>query len=506
MALRITNNLKTQNAKDNISRISERLNAAQKRLVTGKRINKPSDDPTGMRQVLAFRAGIASQGQFIRNAQFSGNFLQQTDSTVASLQSLADAAKSLAVEQASSLPDQKQRSAAADQVSAFISQALSLAKSKYGSRFIFGGQSTGQSPIRQNGSEITYIGDNREVQAEINTGDLVGLNLLGSNVFATDLNPNIDGNTLISSFHRGSGVPSGPISITNSLGASSTITLTANQTVGQVISAINSSGLGVTASINSAGDGISVTDTNANPTGNLVIQDLGNGATARELGIIGNATQTIAGIKAQPALTASSPLALLNGGNGLTLSDVSVVNGAASGTVTFGNASTVQDILNAFNNAGLNLNTTLNSAGNGLNIASTASGSVPVVLDIGAGTTASQLGLGGETSFFTTMNALKDALRNNDVQGIAAAMEGLGSVSQHLSAIRGTIGARVNLVQSNIDALTIQKENSTTAVALTENDDFANSATDLAALETALNASLATTSKIIQPTLVDFLR
>lgn len=506
MVMRITNNMKTNNASSNILRISDQLNKTQEKLTTGKKINRPSDDPSGARQIISYRKDVSSQSQFIRNGEYSTNFLRQTDSVVVGFQNIANAAKNLGIQGTNLLPNQGQRTVAAGQVSSWINEAVSLANSAYGSMYVLGGQNTSVSPIQRNGSEINYIGDNTEVQVEVSHGNLVSLNLLGSNVFASDLNADINANTLISDFHHGQGVPAGQISITNRLGTSGTVTIGAGWTTGQVISAINSSGLGVSAAINAAGDGISITDNNANPRGNLVVQDIGTGTAARELGVIGNARQTIQGIKAQPAITASTPLSLLQGGNGIMLSDVKVVNGAASGVVSFGNASTVQDIMNSFNNAGLNLNVTVNSVGNGFNIASTASGSVPVVLDIGNGATASDLGLGGGNNFFSTLTALRDAFSNNDASAISALLQNLGSVSKNLDNVRGTIGGRMNMVTSSIDSLTIKMEQSNQSVALTENDDFATSATQLATLETALNAALATTARILPPSLVDFLR
>ncbi len=506
MVMRITNNMKTQNAKNNIFRITEMVNNAQERLITGKKVNRPSDDPIGMRQIMTLRTDGAKQGQFIRNSEYSANFLSHADSVVDSLQKLAGEARSLAIQQANYLPNQQQRVSSANQVDLWISEAFSLANSTFGSRHVFGGQNSATDPLQNSASGAIYVGDNQEITVEVNDGNNVGINLVGSDVFAADLNADIDSNTLISNFHRGSGVSAGQVSITNRLGATANVTIGAGYTVGQVISAVNSSGLNVTASINSTGDGISITDSNANPTGNLLIQDVGTGTTARELGIIGNAVQSIDGIKAQTGVTGSTALTLLNGGSGITLSDVSVLNGAASGTISFTGATTVQDVLDTFNNAGLNLNATLNSAGNGLQISSATGSTVPVVLDIGTGSTASDLGLGGAKNFFAVMTSLKTALENNDARAASGLVESLGAVSGHLSSIRGIVGSRVNMVESNVDALTITKENAAELVALTENDDFAASATDLAAYETALNASLATTARIIQPSLVDFLR
>ena len=104
-------------------------------------------------------------------------------------------------------------------------------------------------------------------------------------------------NTLLSDLDQGRGITSGSIRITDSSGASSAVSLSTGDlsTLGDLIDAINELGIGVTAQINDAGDGIAIIDT-AGGTDTLTITDVGNGEAAKRLGIDGTASaQTIGG-------------------------------------------------------------------------------------------------------------------------------------------------------------------------------------------------------------------
>ena len=92
---------------------------------------------------------------------------------------------------------------------------------------------------------------------------------------------------LVSSLNGGSGLPLGQISITDRRGmAAATVDLSAATSVQDILSTINNTaGNLVTASLNSAGNGIQIADRSGG-TGNLVIGDV-NSTTAASLGIAG---------------------------------------------------------------------------------------------------------------------------------------------------------------------------------------------------------------------------
>jgi flagellar hook-associated protein 2 len=99
--------------------------------------------------------------------------------------------------------------------------------------------------------------------------------------------------TLLDSYNGGKGVGTGSFLITNSAGQSGSINfaILEPETVGDVIDAINGLAIGVTASLNAAGDGILLTDTAAG-SGKLTVADVGSGTVAKNLNLAGEADAT----------------------------------------------------------------------------------------------------------------------------------------------------------------------------------------------------------------------
>jgi flagellar hook-associated protein 2 len=93
----------------------------------------------------------------------------------------------------------------------------------------------------------------------------------------------------------GGAVPTGTFTITNSAGKSASIAVTSQiATIGGVIDEINAAGLQVTASLNSTGDGIELTD-NAGGSAALTVKDNNGGTTATDLRLAGTGTANQSG-------------------------------------------------------------------------------------------------------------------------------------------------------------------------------------------------------------------
>jgi flagellar hook-associated protein 2 len=101
----------------------------------------------------------------------------------------------------------------------------------------------------------------------------------------------VSATTLLSNYNGGKGVAPGSIQITNSKGASASISINSNQvSIGDVIQQINQRDIGVTASINKNGNGILLTDT-AGGGAIMKVSDV-DSTTAKDLNIAGTATGT----------------------------------------------------------------------------------------------------------------------------------------------------------------------------------------------------------------------
>ena len=163
-------------------------------------------------------------------------------------------------------------------------------------------------------------------------------------------------------------------------------------------------------------------------------------------------------------------------------------------------------MINLINNSGLNVTTSINSAGNSLQSSSNSASSVAVFKNVGTDETAENLGLGGGKNIFTTLFKFRDALKKNDTSAILASIDTLDSSLASINHSRAIIGASLARVK-NSDSVHIQNlTDKTEQLAKIEDADLVKSASDLAKLEFALQATLSSTAQILQPTLLDFLR
>ncbi len=507
MVTRVTNRIMQNNALTNIFRLTEDLEKAQSDISSGKRISKPSDDPAGMRDALGFRSTIAQTGQFIRNIDFNQLLLASGDNALNAIGVSLTRAKELALNQLNGVSTDQTRQFAADEVDKLLSLVLQEANASVKGQYIFAGSKIKTQPFSVSASgEVSYSGNTENFKIETAKGFQTNLTLPGSQVLASDLNPAVANATLLSSLNGGTGVPAGSFAIADRAGNSATITVTAGMTVANLLSAINSAGINVTASINADQNGLLLTDSSPVVRQALTVTEVGGGSTAQKLGILGQRDGNLAGSDVDPALTSATTLSQLNGGSGLTLTAVNIVNGSASGTVTLSSATTLGDVVNAINNAGLNVTASVNSQGNSLRVVSNNSSTAAVVSESGSGTSARDLGIGGGRNVLTALAVLKDALSKNDQQGILASLSNLDAGLQNINEGRASLGADQRRILDTRDIHEKDVVDFTQQKSAVEDTDIVKRASDFALLQTALQAALNVTSRIIQPSLLDFLR
>ena len=506
MVTRVTNQATQRAVLSNIFRITEALFKAQNEIASGKRIRRPSDDPSGIRDVLGLRTSLTQARQFIRNIDNNRIFLQSGDSALQSAGLGLTRAKELAISELGGTATALTRGFAAVEIDRVVGQVLQSANTKVKNHYIFSGTKTRTVPFVVSASAAIYLGNTENFKIEIARDARAEVTFPGSEVFGTDLDPTLTTGTALADLNGGAGVPAGQFTISDRAGASATITVTSGMTVANVISAINSASVNVTASLNSSLNGLLLTDTNSVITASLQVSEVSGGTTASALGILGMRDGNLEGTGLDPKVTSSTLISELNNGSGLTLGTISIVNGAASGTVSLSSANTMGDVLDLINNAGLNVTASINSAGNALQVVSNDPNRVAVVNDIGTGTTAEDLGLGGGRNVLTTLIQLKLALARNDAPGIIALLRNLDTGLESVNESRAIMGAILRRVEATDNIHDQDVVDQTQQMADIEDADLVQSASDLAALEVALDATLNTTARILQPSLLDFLR
>jgi len=110
------------------------------------------------------------------------------------------------------------------------------------------------------------------------------------------------------------------------------------------------------------------------------------------------------------------------------------------------------------------------------------------------------------TSVFAELDDLAAALRAGDTAAIRTGIDDLATRLETVTSARTTAGTRLDRIE-RADTSAIEASNSLSATLSTlENTDLAKAAMDLQLQEVSYQAALSATSRVLQPSLVDFLR
>jgi flagellar hook-associated protein 3 FlgL len=165
---RVTQRMLTQRSLTSVDGSLAKMSAAQEQMTTGRRINRPSDDPIGAATAMRARAQIAEQQQYQRNGQDGLAWLSITDTALKSMTNQVQRAYTLALQGANSGSNGQ---AAQDALAAEIDQIGQD-----------GGQAYAADPTT---GIVTYVGGAGAVSRRVGAGTDVQVSTNGVDVFGT---------------------------------------------------------------------------------------------------------------------------------------------------------------------------------------------------------------------------------------------------------------------------------------------------------------------------------
>jgi flagellar hook-associated protein 3 FlgL len=160
---------------------THRIATAQRQIASGKRIDKPSDDPLATHNALRLRSELAGIAQDMRTIDDTKGWIDTTDSALATITETVHRARELALQGANGSIGQTERNKLADEVDQLIETAKSAANSSYGGRYVLAGQDTDDPPY-SSGVVDAYDGDSGPIARQIGPGVSVQINVPGVNV------------------------------------------------------------------------------------------------------------------------------------------------------------------------------------------------------------------------------------------------------------------------------------------------------------------------------------
>lgn len=170
----------SNNMMSNLHKSNRSLEKYQDQLSSGKRINRPSDDPAMVVRGMFYRSTVMEVEQFIRNAEDGMSWVEQTDEALDQVTQVLQRARELTVQGSNGTLDQSSLGAIADEIEQLKAHVGEIANTMIGDRYIFSGTDTRTAPF-VNGQ---YTSTNtQDIRFEVGQGNFLKVNANGADVF-----------------------------------------------------------------------------------------------------------------------------------------------------------------------------------------------------------------------------------------------------------------------------------------------------------------------------------
>jgi len=278
MSLGVLNNINAIYAESNLNKTSSSLSTVLNQLSSGSKINSGADDAAGLSLVNGLQANASALTQSQTNATEGSGLLTVADGALSQVTSLLDRAVTLATEASNGTLNSTQDTAANNEYKSILSEISNIgATTTYNGQNVFGSKTdiyTGDSTAA--GASInslniaslssSSVGDTNGTMSYSSGSSNVFIDLSkgGTNAALTD-SLNSTGTTSLTVGYLTSGTGGTAVQATATITVGSGTSY--DNTVSGLLSAINSSGLGLTASLGtaaSAGTAAATTATDAN--------------------------------------------------------------------------------------------------------------------------------------------------------------------------------------------------------------------------------------------------
>jgi len=160
--MRITQTQMSETIAGYLFRQGQALNEKQEIAASGKKVNRPSDDPAGMARILDYRKTVDSLEQYKRNVTLARVRVNTSETVLDGVSEWIEKAVKVAMDNTSGTGDTQSWQGTADDVDNIRNQIKNLANTKIGGVYIFGGRKTDTPPFVHTlaTDQIAYTGDN----------------------------------------------------------------------------------------------------------------------------------------------------------------------------------------------------------------------------------------------------------------------------------------------------------------------------------------------------------
>ncbi|MCW9048895.1 MAG: flagellar hook-associated protein FlgL [Deltaproteobacteria bacterium] len=177
-----------------LDRTSDKLASLQLQAATGKRLNRPSDDPTAISPVLSARTQIQTSDRYIETIESGLDRTDNADGYLDSIENTMVRLKEISIATVNGALSPEDMQTYANEVYQLRESLLADANAKVDGKYLFAGFSEKTQPFTLNPNypatepnPVNYNGDYGELEFEIAPNELIGVNLTGNSLMLGDL-------------------------------------------------------------------------------------------------------------------------------------------------------------------------------------------------------------------------------------------------------------------------------------------------------------------------------
>lgn len=540
--MRVANKTLYDSVRLQLGNLTESLEKSNEVVSTTKRINRLSDDPIGLTQVISLKSSLESIAQYNKNIDVGKSWLTGTETALSSANDLILTTRQLALNMANASVSASQRQDAVEQIDATLTQLLDLANTRVSGSYIFAGTRTDVKPFEfddeSNPTEVIYNGNQVPFSIKTSEDSRVAVGANGAAIFWEDSMVVDETNNKIDFIEYPMGAyPSREITATIESG-----TYSPDQLATAVENAMNSaseaSGFNIDYVVNyNASTGkFSINDDGTNP-GAFEFELLWGSGSHASCSIAPDMGFDAADVKDTPP-TSANPVSFpvtIDAGNNVIDFREDTGNGlvTVSAQIAEGTYNTGAELAAAVESA---MNSASAADGHGIEYEISYDGiNQKFVFEENDGTCLQQLQLlwqtnpGGNSAagalgfvqdciytpvtsdhnaswgIFDSLFDLKEALSANDVDGISRAITRLDTHFGHVESGIADIGHKYNNLELRVETMNELELSYTQRRSSIEDADIIEAIMDLEAKQLAYQAALGASSKIMQMSLVDYL-
>jgi flagellar hook-associated protein 3 FlgL len=183
MSNRVTQGMMNIQLLRNLNNNLGRLEKLQDQLSTGRRINKPSDDPVGISFSMRYRSELSVNNQYQRNVDSASSWLSYTDKMLDQAGQVLHRVRELAVQGANGTNSDESLKAMKSETEQLYDQMVSIGNSRFNGKYVFNGELTEQIPFPDANNAMNAVTDTEDVQFEIGLGVRMAVNKTAEQVF-----------------------------------------------------------------------------------------------------------------------------------------------------------------------------------------------------------------------------------------------------------------------------------------------------------------------------------